>query len=191
MKIDFKKIIAIKNKSQLEEFDLDKPIFQNNYLFHYLIQIGNIDGLKLAQFPIYIENNDDLNGFHIAAKEYNYDILAYLIKTYPDYIYNRNSNRETFVTYIPFEEITNVIRNFPDLDWNDLIDVIVLKGIMINLKFKNLLEFVKIYDLKPEQNTQYLFAIINNINLKPQEKIKLLANFTDEELNVKMNLAKD
>ena len=47
MKIDFKKIINIKNKQQLNEFSLDKPIFDSNYLFHYLVSIGNIDALKL------------------------------------------------------------------------------------------------------------------------------------------------
>jgi len=191
MKIDFKKIITIKNKSQLEEFDINKPIFQNNYLFHYLIQLGNLDGLKLIRFPVYIENNDNLNGFHIAAKEYNYDILAYLINTYPDYIYNRNSDRETFANYIPFEEITKVIRNFPDLNWIDLIEDgtaihnQVLKGILTNLKSADLLEFIKLYKLRPEQNTQYLFAIINNMNLKIEQKIKLLDKFTDDEINVK------
>ena len=194
MKIDFKKIITIKNKSQLEEFDINNPIFQNNYLFHYLIQLGNRDGLKLAEFPIHIENNDNLNGFHIAAKEYNYDMLAYLINTYPDYIYNRNSERETFANYIPFEEITKVIRNFPDLNWHDLIadgtaiHNQTLKGILTNLKFSDLLEFIKLYKLKPEQNTQYLFAIINNMHLKTEQKIKLLNSFTDEEINVKNEL---
>ncbi len=72
MKIDFKKIINIKNKQELNEYPLDKPIFQSNYLFHYLILIGNLDGLKLSNFPIYIENNDGLNGFHLAAKEFNF-----------------------------------------------------------------------------------------------------------------------
>jgi len=191
MKIDFKKIITINNKSQLEEFDINKPIFQNNYLFHYLIQLGNLDGLKLAHFPVYIENNDNLNGFHIAAKEYNYDVLAYLLRTYPDYIYNRNSMRETFANYIPFEEINKVIRNFPNYDWYDLIGDgtsihnQTLKGILTNLKSADLLEFIKLYKLKPEQNTQYLFAIINNMHLKTEQKIKLLNSFTDEEINVK------
>jgi hypothetical protein len=168
MKIDFKKIITIKNKSQLDEFNINKPIFQNNYLFHYLIQLGNLDGLKLAEFPIYIENNDNMNGFHIAAKEYNYDVLAYLIKTYPNYIYNRNSERETFANYIPFEEITKVIRNFPDLNWHDLIadgtsiHNQTLKGILINLKFSDLLEFIKLYKLNLSINSHFDFFYLNN-----------------------------
>ena len=58
MKIDFKKIINIKNVSDLKDYILDTPIFHSNYLFHYLILINNLDGLKLQKFPIYIENSD-------------------------------------------------------------------------------------------------------------------------------------
>jgi hypothetical protein len=64
--IDFKKIINIKTNNDLTNFILKKPIFQGNYLFHYLIELNNLDGLKLKKWPIYIENIDGLNGFHIA-----------------------------------------------------------------------------------------------------------------------------
>ena len=109
MKIDFKKIINIKNKQQLNEFSLDKPIFDSNYLFHYLVSIGNLDALKLEKFPVYLENNDGLNAFHIAAKENQIEILNYLIENYPDYIYNRNKSGETFTIYLEYEEFNNLI----------------------------------------------------------------------------------
>ena len=37
MKIDYKKIINIKTKKNLNEFLLNKPIFYNNYLFHFFV----------------------------------------------------------------------------------------------------------------------------------------------------------
>ena len=147
MKIDFKKIINIKNKQQLNEFSLDKPIFDSNYLFHYLVSIGNIDALKLEKFPVYIENNDGLNAFHIAAKENQIEILCYLIENYPDYIYNRNKSKELFTGYLQFEEFNNLIKKYPNLDWEDLLnnnikDSSIIGLILNNLNYKQLKEFI-------------------------------------------------
>ena len=103
MKIDLKKIINIKNMKELKSFSLDKPIFHNNYLFHYLILLKNLTALKLLKFSVYIENDDGMNAFHLAAKEYDFDILCHLIETYPDYIYNKNKHGEPFTCYLPFE----------------------------------------------------------------------------------------
>ena len=191
MKIDFKKIINIKNKEDLKEFPLDKPLFQTNYLFHYLIQIGNLDGLKLMKFPIHTENTDGLNGFHLAAKEYNFDILCYLIETYPDYIYNRTEDRETFVPFLPIEELSKLIKKYPKLDWNDLIingskkENIVLGTILQNLKFNDLEEFISVFDIIKKYKTQFLFSVIQNNLLKTDEKIKILNKYTDDEINNK------
>jgi ankyrin repeat protein len=193
MKIDFKKIINIKNKQQLKEFILDKPIFESNHLFHYLVIIGNINALKLQKFPVYIENNDGLNAFHIAAKENQMDILYYLIDNYVDYIYNRNSLKQTFIAYLQFEEFNNLIKKYPNLDWNELFkdnkeDISILGNILNNLNFKLLKEFITLIKIKPENKFQYLFGIIKNINLKKDEIIKILDMFTDQEINLKDNL---
>lgn len=69
--MNYKNIININTKKQLIKYKLNKPLYQNNYLFHYLIIFNNLKGLKLYKFPIYIENNDNLNGFLLAAKEDN------------------------------------------------------------------------------------------------------------------------
>lgn len=191
MKIDFKKIINIQNKSDLKSFPLDKPIFQFNYLFHYLIMLHNLDGLKLQKFPIYKENNDGLNGFHLAAKEYNFDILSYLIKTYPEYIYNRNLKSEAWTVYLDIEEFPHIMKSFPDLDWDDLIingtklSNQLLKTIIVNLSKEKLFQFLKLFKIRPELKNPYLFAIVQNHNLKTDEIIKILDTFTDEELNLK------
>ncbi len=194
MKIDFKKIISIKNKQELNEFQLDKPIFQSNYLFHYLILIGNLDGLKLLKFPVYIENNDGLNGFHLAAKEYNFEILCYLIDNYPDYIYNKNIHRESFANYLPYEEFNSLIKKYPKLDWEELIingtkiPNIIFRNILVNLKYDELNEFIKLYPAKPENKNQFLFSIISNANLNTKNKIKILEQYSNKELNEKSEM---
>lgn len=191
MKIDLKKIINIKNKSELKEFPLDKPIFQANYLFHYLVQLGNLTGLKLQKFPVYLENNDGLNSFHLAAKESQPDILEYLIENYPDYIYNRNSNREAFTNFLALEEFSRLIKKYPKLDWNDLVingtskPYEILKTVLTNLDFKELNEFVTVFDIKPELKGQFLFSIMNNYLIKQEGKIKILDKYSDEEINIK------
>ena len=190
MKIDWEKIINIKNKQDLKNFPIDKPIHQGNYLFHYLILVGNLDGLKLTKFPIYIENSDGLNGFHLAAKENNMDILSYLIESYPDYIYNRNMQREAFSVYLPFEEFTGLINKFPKLKWIDLVESgsktnFILKSIILNLGAKDLEKFIKAYNIKPHLKNQYLFGVVGNHLLKPNDKIKILDEFSDEEINLK------
>jgi hypothetical protein len=191
MKIDFKKIINIKNKSDLKNYSLKEPIFNDNYLFHYLILVGNIDALKLEKFPVYIENTDSLNGFHLAAKEYNFDILCYLIDNYKDYIYNRNSNRETFAYYLPLEEFNKIIKKYPKLNWTDLIENgtkssgVIFKNIIYNLNYKDLKEFISLYRVRPEHTNQYLLGIVYNTNLKTEEKIGILDQYSDDELNIK------
>lgn len=194
MKIDFKKIINIKNKQDLKDFPVDKPIFQSNYLFHYLITVGNLEGLKLQKFPVYLENYDGLNCFHLAAKESQIDILCYLIDTYPEYIYNRNDQRDTFVGYLQFEYFNELIKKYPKLDWEEFLirgtksESFVLKTILSNLDLKNITEFMKLYKISPKNKDQYLFQILNNANLKSAEKIKLLDLFSDQELNEKNEL---
>ena len=191
MKIDFKKIINIKNKSDLKDFDTSKPIFQNNFLFHYMILIGNIDGLKLLheeqKLPIYIENNDNLNGFHLAAKEDNMEILCYLIENCEEYIYNRNKSRDSFAKYLELEQFSILIKKYPKLDWNNLIETpgTIFKNIIYNLSYIELNKFLDSYKIKPEYTNQYLLGIINNTNLKTENKIKILDKYSDEEINIK------
>lgn len=190
MKIDFDKIINIKNKEDLKDFSIDKPIHLGNYLFHYLVMLNNLAGLKLTKFPVYLENSDGLNGFHLAAKENNISILSYLIETYPEYVNNRNLSREAFSVYLAFEEFTGLINKFPKINWIDLIESgsksnYILKSIILNLGPKDLDKFIKAYNIKPHLKNQYLFGVISNHILKSSEKIKILDGFSDEEINLK------
>jgi hypothetical protein len=185
MIIDYKKILNINNKKDLQNYKLDKPIFQANYLFHYLIMLGNIKGLKLAKFPVYIENADGLNGFHLAAKENNLEILCYLIDTYPEYIYNQDKNNNSFTYYLEFENFYILLKKYPKLDWNYLISDIIFNNIINNLNYSNLKKFLSVYKKTPEQHNQYLFNIIGNNYISTKLKIKILDTFSDDEINVK------
>jgi hypothetical protein len=195
MKIDYKKIINIKNEKDLKDFPLDKPLFMNNYLFHYLIELDNLPGLKLHKFPIYLENNENMNGFHIAANKNNIETLEYLIEAYPDYIYNRNTNNELFTFYLQPNEFNNLIKKYPKLDWNYLIlnspdkkeSNLIFKKIIVNLNFTELKTFMKIF--KIEINLLLPFGIYFNNILTTKQKINLLDNFSDEEINIKNNAA--
>ena len=189
MNINYNKIIKIKSLEDLTFFQIDKPLLNKNYIFHYLTIVDNLDGLKLKKFPVFIENNDGLNCFHLAAKESNIDILYYLIDNYSDYIYNRNKKKETFINYLDYTNIIILIKKYPDLDWNYLIDnnsKKILNNILININYTDLIEFIKYLKLKLSiDNYQYLFSIINNYNITTEEKIKIFNDYSDDKLNVK------
>ena len=179
--MNYKNILNIKNISQLKKYKLNEPIFQNNYLFHYLIIFNNLKALKLYKFPIFTVNNDDLNGFFLAAKEDNIDILYYLINNYSDYIYNTNNNDELFTHYLDIDRFNDLIKKFPNLDWNEtLINKELLWNILTNLNYNKLIEFIKIM-----KTNIPLSSILNNNNLTVNEKIKILDKFTDDEINKK------
>ena len=183
MKIDFKKIINIKSKNQLKEYNINKPLFLNNYLFHYLIIVNNIDALKLDKFPIYKENNDNLNGFHLAAKENNIDILIYLIKEYPDYIYNKNSNNETFMNYLYYNSLIKLMKTYKNLVWDDLLTDKIVETIVINLDYDLLNEFMRLYKIDFRDNNNLLISLNSNSNISEKDKIKLYENIDDNNLN--------
>ena len=174
--MNFKNIINLKNKKELLKFKLTEPIYQNNYLFHYLILLNNLKGLKLYKFPIYKENSDGLNGFHLAAKEDNIKILVHLIKIYPEYIYNRNTERYLFTNYLNYDKLNELMELFPKLDWSILIDKNLLKFIILNLNFIDLDKFINKFFIIDKNNIS-LFEICKNNNLSLNEKIKILNKF--------------
>ena len=190
MIIKFKEIINIKSLNDLNKFKLNEPIFLNNYLFHYLIIFNKLDILKLYNFPIYKVNDDDLNGFFLAAKYNNYKILIYFIKNYSDYIYNRNSKNELFINYLNNTNIFNLINNFDSLNYELLLknkfynsNDIILDELFINGTYQNLLLLIKKY--KPI-NYPLNYLILNN-NLSNNELINLLNMFSLDELNIRLD----
>jgi hypothetical protein len=185
MKIDYKKLLNI-NKNNINKKNINTPIVNNNYLFHYLILLDNLKGLKLAKFPVYQEDDDGLNGFHLAAKIDNIDILLYLIKKYPDYIYNKNSKDNTFVYYLLEKSLIKIITIFPKLDWNYLISIKLLKQYFKNFSYPNLIKIIKLLNIF--DFSCYIYNIIYNDNISIPQKIIIFNKFSDEELNQKNSL---
>ena len=184
MKINYKKILSL-NKRTITKY-INKPLYNNNYIFHYYILLNNLSGLKLTKYPIYNENDDGLNGIHLAAKMNNIDILLYLIKTYPDYIYNKNTLDHTFIYYLSEKSLIKVINFSKKLNWNYLISTKLLKSYFKNFSFNNILIIIKL--LKIDNINKYLYNIIYNDNITTKNKIKIFDNFNDTELNIKNSL---
>lgn len=189
MKLHLDKIINIKNKNDLSEYEINKPIFYNNYLFHYLIILDKLDILKLEKFPVYKLNEDDLDAFMLAAKYDNIVILKYLLREYPQYAQNHNNQNQGFINYLQNpEKVIPLMKEFTNIDWNYL------------FKFKNTADmcfysyFISILDHEDIswflKNTQYrifyvLNAIIINEKITEKQKISLLDNYTEKEINDK------
>lgn len=186
MKLDFKKIINIKNLKDLKKHKLDKPIHLENYLFHYLIIFDKLDILKLYDFPIWKENEEGLNGFMLAAKEGNINILKYLINKYPDYIYNTNDNDDLFINFMGIKNLCEIINL--KLNWKYLLEYrlsddskdIVFDTILSEGTFKEINEVLNVY--KPFKPLNYL---LTNENLSDREIITILKLFKPEQYNLK------
>jgi len=173
MILDFKKIVNINTKNDLDEYNINEPLFYNNYLFHYLIIFNKLDIIKLATFPIYKENEEGLNGLFLAAKNNNIEKLKYLIKNYKQYVYNKNTDDELFIDYL---EYSNILKLFDlNLNWKILFKN-KLDDILYNFKYDELLTLFKIY--KPKNH--YLHMIVTNPNLNETEIINILELFPNE-----------
>lgn len=183
MKLDLIKISKIKTINDMKSYTFKTPIFFNNYLFHYLILTNNLTGLKLHKFPILELNDESLNGFHLAAKLNNYKILTYLIKNYPNYIYNKNELDETFLHYLEINNTTyfNLLKKYK-LDWNYLFttyskDIVSpLDYLFLNGDYNLIYKVLNIIDFnfdKYEDDPVY-FKLFLNENLQEKHILLLL-----------------
>ena len=177
MKINFEEIINIKNNDHLKKFNINEPIFFNNYLFHYLIIFNKLDILKLNKFPIYKENDEGMNGFFLAAKYGNIEILKYLIETYSEYIYNKNDKNELFINYLNPDLIIKLLDK--KLEWKRLFlqkissEITIYDLLLSECKYDDILKILKIY--KP--NDCYINALIVNENITSDNLISILKLF--------------
>ena len=189
MKFNIHKIMDIKNPKDLENFNPNKPIFYKNYLFHYLIMFDKLDILKINKHPIFKFNEENLDGFMIAAKYDNMNILKYLIKEYPKYIENHNSEGLNFINYISDpKKIIKIIKDFPDVNWENLLKFKDEKNIdfycfiISQLDVEDINWFISKYKF----NSYYILSsIILNKKLNDSEKIKIFDKFTEKEINNK------
>jgi hypothetical protein len=179
----------IKNPKDLENFNPNKPIFYKNYLFHYLIMFDKLDILKINKHPVFQFNEENLDGFMLAAKYDNMPILKYLIKEYPKYILNRNSEGLNFINYITEpKKIIKIIKDFPDVDWKVLFNFQNEKNIdfycfiISQLDVEDINWFISTYNF----NSYYILSsILLNKKLNNSKKIKIFDKFTENEINNK------
>ena len=189
MKFNIHKIMDIKNPKDLENFNPNKPIFYKNYLFHYLIMFDKLDILKINKHPVFQFNEENLDGFMLAAKYDNMPILKYLIKEYPKYILNRNSEGLNFINYIADpKKIIKIIKDFPDVDWDNLFNFQNEKNIdfycfiISQLDVEDINWFISKYNF----NSYYILSsILLNKKLNNSKKIKIFDKFTESEINNK------
>ena len=192
MKLHLDKILKIKTKKDLDEYNPNKPIFFENYLFHYLIILDKLDILKMVRHPVYKLNEEGLDGFMLAAKYNNMPILKYLLKEYPDYAKNHNEEGSNFINYLPKpEKLISLMKQFHNIDWRYLLKFKLGKDIEVYLYFITILDiddlqwFLKNY-VDFVDNYYYLFsAILKNDNLNDNQKIKILDTYSDKQLNSK------
>jgi len=193
MTVNLLKIGKISNMKELNKYDLDSPIFLDNYLFHYLILTNNLKALKLHNFKVSKENDEKLNGFHLSSKYNNYKILLYLIDKYSKLVENSNSKNENFLHYLstPSKEYLNLLKN-KKLNWSSLLqqystdkisplDILFNSGTLENIMYviKNIK--VKYYNY---QETPHFFGLILNENLKNKDRIKVLKELHKKDKNV-------
>ena len=186
MIIDIIKIGKIKKKSQLKKYNLYKPLFNNNYLFHFLIIANNLTGLKLTTFPVNIVNSDNYNGLMLASYYNNYKILLYLLKKYPDYIYLKNNNNMNFLHYLSPTENNyySMIKNNKGIKWNQLFltystsHFSALDLLFINGKFNIINRVIKMVDLNYSlyQSQPSFFNLFINTKLSSSQIMLVLDN---------------
>ena len=190
MKLKLDKIMNIKSKKDLDEFDIEKPIFYDNYLFHYLIIFDKLDILKMKKQPIYKLNEDGMDGFMLAAKYDNMKILKYLLKEYPDFCQNHNEEKQHFINFI--EDTTKIIKlmkEFNKIDWYYLLkfknekNIELFCYILSSIDYEDINWFIKKFDMFPKY--YILKSILLNTKIKDNEKIKLFDKFSEDEINLK------
>jgi hypothetical protein len=183
MKIDLLKIGKISTKKDIEKYELNSPIFLDNYLFHYLILTNNLKALKLYKFPFEKENDDKLNGFHLASKYDNFKILKYLLEKYPKLSNTLNSNKENFLHYLSVDtenyksilenkkiNLSNLIQQY-SIDKISPLDIVFNSG-----SYENIINVIKNIKIKYYEytDTPPFFGIILNSKLNNKERIKIL-----------------
>ena len=195
MKLSYKNLTKIKDKKDLYEknklkYPLDKPIIGNNYLFHSLINLGNIKLLDKENYPIYKVNNNNYDGFMIASNNQDYETLKYLLLKFPEYIYNTNDN----YNWIHLLDIDDNLYNFitdKDLEfieWDRLLYLEdnkkhhTMEALLSFLEFKQIKNLLKFLQLENISNSQ-LINLFNNPKLNDKNIIYLLKYLIENKVN--------
>lgn len=188
--INFDKISKIKTKKDIKKYKIDEPIFLSNFLFHYLIMVDNIKGMEIVKHPIYKENNEGLQGYHLAAKVYSenksLDMLKLLVKDYPEYAGNINYFNENFLQYLGVsDDLITLIKLSKKINWYLLLtheneyDDGNKKCFLVDIFFEGSNKLIN-YLLDEfdfdwyELDTIPFFQIVKNEKINTKEKINIL-----------------
>nr|QFG74764.1 MAG: hypothetical protein [Megaviridae environmental sample] len=193
MKINYVKFSKIKSKEQLKKYDLYKPIFLGNYVFHYFILTDNLKALQLTKYPVHFQNNDGYNGFILASKYNNYNILTYFIKTYPKYIFNLDKDYNTFLHYSnPGDKKYLDLVLSLNIKWNKLYQLYNKKGIssLDNLflmgNYTTISKIIKAINFNYDDylKVPYTFSIILNNNLNSKKILLILKEIRNQDKHI-------
>lgn len=190
MKFNIEKIMELRTPKDLEKFNPNKPLFYQNYLFHYLIILDKFDLLKAIKHPIFNFNEDKMDGFMLAAKHENYKILEYLLKQYPEHSQNHNSDGLNFINFISKpSKLISLMKKFRNINWEYLLkfknqaNIEYYQYLLSELDENDLKWFLTNYKVF---NSYYsIYAILNNDKINDSQKIKLFDKFTEKEINTK------
>ena len=183
MTIDIHKIIKINKLSHLKNYVIDAPIYNSNYLFHYLILANNLKGLKLTNFPVNKVNSDNYNGFMLAAKEGRYNILNYLLEHYPQFIYDKNILNMNFLHYLDVNSTDYINLLSHNLDWIKLYQTYSTKHISpLDILFrdgkydiiKKIITKIKYIDYSKYIQQPVTFNLFINKHIRSSNIIKIL-----------------
>lgn len=196
MKLSYSNLKKIKTKRDLYvnkklKYPIDKPIISNNYLFHGLINMGNIKLLDKENYPIYKFNNNNFDGFMIASNNGDYETLKYLLLKFPEYIYNTNSDNYNWIHLLDVDENLYYLIIDKDLDfieWDRLLYLEdseknhTMEALLSFLEFNQIKNLLKYFKFDNVSNSQ-LINLFNNPKLNDKNIIFLLNFLIKNKVN--------
>ncbi|ULY68593.1 hypothetical protein [Chlorella virus XW01] len=196
MKISYSNFKKIKGKKDLYnnnklKYPINEPIIGSNYLFHNLINLGNIKLLDKENYPIYKFNNNNYDGFMIASNNQDYDTLKYLLLKFPEYIYNTNSDNYNWFHLLDINDnLYNFIidKDLEFIEWNKLLYLedgdkhYTMEALLSFLEFKQIKNLLKFLQLENISNSQ-LINLFNNPKLNTENIIYLLKYLIENKVN--------
>ncbi len=196
MKSKFDKILKIKSKKDLLKsngkikYSLNKPIINDNYLFHILININKIEYLDNFKYPVFEFNEDNLDGIMLAAKNQSYETLIYLLKKFPDYIYNTNNQDNTWLHYLDLDLIKKIIfmKKLNFIDWKRLLysknlnNIYPIGYIFMDEDYKFIIKIIKEY-FENKEDMNFLIFLFSNEFLSNSNYINILKLLIKKKVN--------
>jgi hypothetical protein len=196
MKLSYRNLTKIKTKKDLYEknklkYNIDEPIISNNYLFHGLINLGNIKLLDKEDYPIYKFNNNNYDGFMIASNNQDYETLKYLLLKFPEYIYNTNSDNYNWIHLLDIDDnLYNLIidKELDFIEWDRLLYLEdneknhTIEALLSFLEFKYIKNLLKYFKFDNISNSQ-LINLFNNPKLTDKNIIFLLKYLIENKVN--------